>query len=152
MNKKDLKDGMIVKLRNNIFYCILHNDILIKDEDEGKYEIIVSLNKYDDDMKFSKDEILDIMKVYDSNMKILWERKEIDWSKIPYDTKVLVRNNKDQTWEKRYFESYEFKKDCPFNTYIMGQTYWSSNGEHAAWKYCKLAKEEYERLQKEGIL
>ena len=39
-----------------------------------------------------------------------------------------------------------------FITYIMGQTYWSSNGEHAAWRCCELVEGEYERLQQEGIL
>lgn len=155
MNKKYLKDGMIVRLRNNICYCILHNDILIKDEDEGRYEIITSLNKYNDDMKSNEDEILDIMKVYDSNMKILWKRKEIDWSKVPFDTKVFVTNTNtenDKEWVKRYFESYNPKYKYPFYTYVAGQTSWSSEGEHGRWKYCKLAEGEYERLQNEGIL
>lgn len=155
MNKKYLKDGMIVRLRNNICYCILHNDILIKDEDEGRYEIITSLNKYNDDMKSDEDEILDIMKVYDSNMKILWKRKEIDWSKIPCDTKVFVTNTNtenDKEWVKRYFESYNPKDKYPFYTYIAGLTSWSAEGEHGKWKYCKLAEGEYERLQDEGIL
>lgn len=155
MNKKDLKDGMIVRLRNGICYCILHNDILKKDEEEGKYEIIMNLNKYNDDMTFDKDEILDIMKVYDFNMKILWKRKEIDWSKVPHDTKVLVaiiNYENDEEWTKRYFESYNPEDEYPFRTYIAGQTSWTSEGEHSKWKYCKLAEGEYERLQNEGIL
>lgn len=155
MNKKDLKDGMIVRLRNGICYCILHNDILKKDEEEGRYEIIMSLNKYNDDMKSDKDEILDIIKVYDSNMKILWKRKEVNWSEVPRDTKVLVaiiNYENDEEWTKRYFESYNPKDEYPFSTYIAGQTSWSSEGEHGRWKYCKLAEGEYERLQNKGIL
>ena len=31
----------------------------------------------------------------------------VDWSKVPVDTKVLVRNNKDEEWEKRHFAEYE---------------------------------------------
>lgn len=152
MNKKDLKDGMIVKLRNETYNSILHNNILRKNED--KYEIIVNLRTYNNDMTFHGNKYLDIMKIYDPEMNLLWKRKEIDWTKVPKDTKVLVRMNKNEEWKKCHFHSYEKNLSCVYFTYDKGKTSWSSNHEYeyTPWKYCKLAEGEYERLQKEDIL
>lgn len=31
----------------------------------------------------------------------------VDWSKIPVDAKILVRNNEDIVWERRYFAKWK---------------------------------------------
>ncbi|HFD2052163.1 TPA: hypothetical protein ACF2DE_002894 [Clostridium perfringens] len=32
--------------------------------------------------------------------------REIDWTKVPYQTKIQVRNSEDEEWVNRYFASY----------------------------------------------
>ena len=34
-------------------------------------------------------------------------RKIIDWSKVPVDTKILIRYREDYAWERRYFAEYD---------------------------------------------
>ena len=39
---------------------------------------------------------------------------EIDWTKVPVDTKILVRGYKDASWCKAHFASYEDGKPFAF--------------------------------------
>lgn len=62
----------------------------------------------------------------------------VDWSKVEVDTKVLVRDNEDNPWLKRYFAK------C-----INGRVYTWSNGKTSwnerwtdNWDYAKLADDE----------
>lgn len=68
----------------------------------------------------------------------------IDWTKVPSDTKVLVRDSESDSWKKRYFSSYlgnDFS--TPFTTFCEGRTSWSEiAGDTTCWKYCKLAEED----------
>lgn len=41
-----------------------------------------------------------------------WSEQEyieppVDWSKVPVDTKILVRNSEDEAWKKRHFAKFE---------------------------------------------
>lgn len=42
-----------------------------------------------------------------------WSEKEyveppvVDWSKVPVDTKILVRDSENETWKKRHFAKFE---------------------------------------------
>lgn len=63
-----------------------------------------------------------------------WSEQEyveppVDWSKVPVDTKILVRDSEDEKWRKRHFAKFEdgkifawtagatsFSKDCCANT------------------------------------
>lgn len=69
------------------------------------------------------------------------EEPEVDWSKIPTDTKIYVKDNIYDNWTKRYFARYEKGKIYAWNS---GCTSWSAYGEDDAspWKYAKLAEEE----------
>lgn len=69
------------------------------------------------------------------------EEPEVDWSKIPIDTKIYVKDNIHDNWTKRYFARYEEGKIYAWNS---GYTSWSAYGEDDAtyWKYAKLAEEE----------
>lgn len=64
---------------------------------------------------------------------------DIDWSKVPVDTKVLVSDD-DLIWYKRYFACY---KDGRIFTFNNGVTSWSTdkNVKTTSWKYTKLAEE-----------
>ncbi len=64
---------------------------------------------------------------------------EVDWSKVPIDTPVLVKVRNEDTWINRYFAYY---KDGNVFTYTCGATSWSSDGSEVLWNYAKLANEE----------
>ena len=62
----------------------------------------------------------------------------VDWSKIPVDTKILVRDTKDQAWKRRYFADAAHEGVYAFD---YGRTSFTSDRiDH--WEYAKLYKEE----------
>lgn len=67
------------------------------------------------------------------------EASEVDWSKVPVDTKVLVSDD-GITWFNRYFSHYAYKKAYIFNN---GCTSWTTpdSSKVTYWKYTKLAKD-----------
>lgn len=154
MKKSDLKNGMSYKNRNGEMFYIINDKVFVKaDVITLRYhrELYQELVYYDEDFKWSSDKKWDIMEIYDCDNKLIWERKEVDWSKIPVDTKVLVRNSQDQEWECRYFAKYEDEK---VYTFIHGATSWSSwsTGELSSvisWKYAKLV--ENKKVKNENI-
>ena len=64
----------------------------------------------------------------------------IDWSKVPVDTPILVRDNENDKWTRRYFAKYENGQVYAWGS---GVTSWSACGSYdvAPWKYAKLAEE-----------
>ena len=70
-----------------------------------------------------------------------YKEPEVDWSKVPVDTPVLVRDSTPYTWKRRYFAYY---KDGIVHTYSDGATSWSvnKNSVNPGWNYAKLANEE----------
>lgn len=84
MLKKDLKDGMVVELRNGQRYLLINNRML----DLGGF---VRLTNYSEDLKNENSKGYDIVKVYeieiaysltdifkDANLTLTWERKEYE--------------------------------------------------------------------------
>lgn len=70
-----------------------------------------------------------------------YEEPEIDWSKVPIDTPILVSNNEDDDWQRRYFAKYE---DGIVYAFSDGTTSWSATHRSSwiIWKYAKIANEE----------
>ena len=70
-----------------------------------------------------------------------YKELEVDWSKVPVDTPVLVKDCERETWYNRYFAYY---KDGKVFVYTNGATSWSKSTNHATtfWDYAKLANEE----------
>ena len=69
-----------------------------------------------------------------------YKELEVDWSKVPVDTPVLVSETMRGDWYNRYFSKY--KNDTVY-TYFSGATSWSSDYEgEKPWRYAKLANEE----------
>ena len=65
--------------------------------------------------------------------------EDVDWSKVPVDTPVLVRDTGDM-WYKRYFAKYENGR---VYTFAMGLTSWTAEGyDHTGFMYAKLANPE----------
>lgn len=140
MKKSDLKNGMSFECRGKAKYFIINGKIY---RDKGS---LVPTGVFEERMKGYSEDLLvlhsdgkmDIMKIYDIDNKLIWEREEIDWSKIPKDTEVLVKNYNDSYWNKEYFNSYSGGK---YYTYMEGRTAWSNNsGTLVCWDECKLAE------------
>lgn len=66
------------------------------------------------------------------------EKDDTDWSKVPVDTKILVKNDRNDDWEKRYFAKYENGKIFAF---FGGQSSWTSYAGTRSWEYAKLYEE-----------
>ena len=71
--------------------------------------------------------------------------KDIDWSKVPVDTPVIVWNTDEEY--RRYFSGI---KDGRFSAYADGRTSWSSiTGNIRHWNHCKLyLPEDVEKYRK----
>lgn len=70
--------------------------------------------------------------------------KDIDWSKVPVDTPVIVWNTDEEY--RRYFSGI---KDGRFSAYSDGRTSWSSKGSTYCWNHCKLYRpEDIEKYRK----
>lgn len=129
MNKSDLKDGMIVELRNGEELHILH-DLLLR-KDANRYIGVSSLYGYDRDLlMLNKCSEEDIMKVFDAQNNLVWERKEVDWFKVPFGTKVRCWNNEYESYEGRLLK-YSPNKDYPFMLYYI-------DNDVSSFKYCEL--------------
>lgn len=63
---------------------------------------------------------------------------QIDWSKVPVDTPILVRDGKDDEWMHRHFAKFE---DDYVYAWDDGQTSWSSL-DTVEWAYAKLPEDE----------
>ena len=67
------------------------------------------------------------------------EEPETDWSKVPVDTLIWVRDRDGATWKPRYFARYE---NGLIYTWANGATSWSGDGIRTYWNQAKLAKED----------
>lgn len=67
---------------------------------------------------------------------------KVDWSKVPVDTPILVRDSEVESWARRYFAKYE---DGKVHTWRYGATSWSNHDiSLSQWNYAKLAETEKE--------
>ena len=146
MNKKDLKNFMVVKLRNGYKKIFLDNRFL-----NG---VTYSIGEYDDDLKYherTKNNDLDIVEVYrvielsddleslldDWNLELIWEREEeVDWTKVEFGTPVLVKSPYESEWKEGVFLEFNDEFTSPFMVYVKGHRYRS-----VLWEKCKLAGE-----------
>ena len=131
MNKSDLKDGMIVELRNGEELYILHSLLLRKDA--NMYIGTSTLLEYNDDLtnKFEPNE--NIIKIFDAQRNVLWESDEIDWTKVPFGTKVICWNNEYESYEGKLLK-YSPDRDYPFMLYYI-------NNDVSSFKYCELIED-----------
>lgn len=63
----------------------------------------------------------------------------VDWSKVPVDTKILVRDSDREEWKPRYFAKFENGRVFAFPG---GSTSFSVNSELTCWGFAKLYKGE----------
>lgn len=137
MKKSDLKDGMVVTIRGGQ-QCILIERNLFK----NNFTLNSTLFDYNEDLTHKKNKNNDVVKVFGiGKLKELWERKEIDWSKVPVGTKVLVSDN-ENNWYEHLFIDYRNNEDFKFKC-IDAKSKQIHN-----WKYCKLAEKPKEEVTK----
>lgn len=70
-----------------------------------------------------------------------YKKPEVDWSKVPVDTPILVSNfSEDSPIHRRYFAGIVDGKICAYHT---GCTSWSGENQNVTpWGYAKLARKE----------
>ena len=154
MKKSDLKNGMSFECRGKSKYFIINGKVY---RDKGT---LIPTGVFEERMRGYSDDLLalhsngkmDIMKIYDIDNKLIWEREEIDWSKIPKDTKVLVKNSENEEWKKRYFAGFI---NGEITTFSNGMTSWSTSRPNnpilVSWKYAKLVEDPESEVTVEGL-
>lgn len=70
-------------------------------------------------------------------------KPEVDWSKVPVDTLVRVRDREDKEWILRYFKGInEDSLRQIYEVWESGATSKTADGKYLCWKYCELAEDE----------
>lgn len=73
------------------------------------------------------------------------QKPEVDWSKVPVDTLVRVRDYENVDWFLRYFKGVD--KSNPeekYEAWSNGTTSKTANDKYVHWKYCELVEVEDE--------
>lgn len=123
------------KYRDKIFEIAINHDTCgVKN---GEVHSCEGLNCYECDF-YSSDHCDMDFQIW-ANSK--YKEPEIDWSKVPVDTPVLVKDYCDEEWKKRYFARCNYSSIL---TFIDGKTSWSDDGNNQTkrWDYAKFAREE----------
>lgn len=60
----------------------------------------------------------------------------VDWSKVPVDTPILVKDTEDDDWMNRYFAEY---KNGTVYAWCNGATSWTEKSK-CEWQYAKLVE------------
>ena len=70
-------------------------------------------------------------------------KPKVDWSKVPVDTLVRVRDAEDEEWLVRYFKGINDKHlRRRYEAWESGATSKTANGEYLDWMYCELVEDE----------
>lgn len=69
-------------------------------------------------------------------------KPKVDWSKVPVDTLVQVRDDENDKWALRYFKWFVRGHRTPFVTWADGATSKTAYEEYENWTYCELAEDE----------
>ena len=81
---------------------------------------------------------------------VLDPEKNIDWSKVPVDTPVLVWNTDTDKELRRYFSRIRDSEGIFFETFAYGKTSWSAGTyDREGWNHCKFYRpEDVEKYRK----
>lgn len=71
-----------------------------------------------------------------------YKEPEVDWSNVPVDTLVRVRDREDQEWRLRYFKGIDDSSSERFMTWECGATSVTAEDGYTNWKYCELVEDE----------
>lgn len=71
------------------------------------------------------------------------QKPEVDWSKVPVDTLVRVRDYENVEWYLRYFKGIdESNPEEKYEAWSNGTTSKTANDKYVHWKYCELFEDE----------
>ena len=148
MNKRELKNGMCFKTRNNNWYDIIRGEVfkIAYGEHSLKYKdtLKVFINRYDEELKSNHSDRFDIMEVHDSDGELIWKRDEVDWSKIKFGTKVIAWNDlhEDSKVEGLFLSLSPTAREPRFLVYYeTNDCYGNPIGHANIFDKCKLIKE-----------
>ena len=73
-----------------------------------------------------------------------YEEPEVDWSKVPVDTLVRVRDGEYEKWRLRYFCGFFDYDSLKYATWNGGKTSKTADGtfDYTPWRYCELVEDE----------
>lgn len=73
-------------------------------------------------------------------------KPEVDWSKVPVDTLVRVRDREDDPWKIQYFKGFDEVNNSvyKYSVWDNGRTSRTAEGLSMRWKYCELVEDEDE--------
>lgn len=72
-------------------------------------------------------------------------KPEVDWSKVPVDTLVRVRNYENREWCLRYFKGFDNSNtEGKYEMWSNGMTSKTASGSSNIWRYCELVEVEDE--------
>ena len=70
-------------------------------------------------------------------------KPEVDWSNVPVDTLVRVREREDEEWLLRYFKGINDKQlRRRYEAWESGATSKTAKGKYLCWNYCELVEDE----------
>lgn len=69
-------------------------------------------------------------------------KPEVDWSKVPVDTLVRVRNDEDSPWVLQYFKEFDEERNYKFLAWSNGRTSKTAGCKQTGWQYCELVEDE----------
>lgn len=70
------------------------------------------------------------------------KKPEVDWSKVPIDTLVRVRDYEDDEWVPRYFVGIDENHKGRYVVWAGGATSKTSRGSTMHWMHCELVGDE----------
>ena len=125
-------------------------DICKKENLEKKYKLlydtttwtVLYTDVFDSSVTLKDVNNNDIKTMYGLSELLDFDFEEVvDWSKVPVDTKILVRVSEHNEWSKRHFAKFENGKVYAWDN---GKTSFTSNtkSSYTAWQQAKLYKEE----------
>ena len=116
-----------------------YKDMIIKYRDEGEKLCINFIQPY----ILKSDNCNNLCCEACQMLQTIWlmEDYEVDWTKVKVDTPILVANEKDGPWMRRYFAKYENGR---VHAWSVGRTSWTANtvAHTTSYAYAKLAEDE----------
>lgn len=71
-------------------------------------------------------------------------KPEVDWSKVPVDTLVRVRDREDDPWKLQYFKGFDEVNNpvYKYSVWDNGRTSRTAEDLSMRWRYCELVEDE----------
>lgn len=69
-------------------------------------------------------------------------KPEVDWSKVPGDTLVRVRNSEYEEWKLKYFKRFKENVEFSYVVWASGTTSKTARGFTENWRCCELVEDE----------